>query len=229
MGRKGAGHRAYLTKMRNLRTHKRKKPKSKGHVVGFYKERGKTKPITKSVAQLKQKKVVAKGRRFNGVKPKKKWMQKAKQSGHVKQGGLSKYGYSANASPEARHKALRVCVNAEGMVACRSKIQLLANVTTNGTRLDKIYNQDLAFLDGITNERKGRWEKTNKAAYTKPKERKGYRIVAKYPSKSQPGKFHYVERGPKGGLRCNCLSYIYSRESPKTCKHVEDYRSKHKK
>lgn len=69
MGRKGAGHRAYLTRMRNLRVHKRKKPKSKGHVIGFYKDHGKTKPITKSDAQLKQKKVVKSGRQFKGVKP----------------------------------------------------------------------------------------------------------------------------------------------------------------
>lgn len=229
MGRKGAGHRAYLTRMRNLRVHKRKKPKSKGRVVGFYKERGKTKPITKSMAQLKQKKVVAKGRKFGGVKPKKKWMQKAKQSGHVKQGALIKYGYSANNSPEARHKALRTCANAEGMFACRSRLQLLANVTTNGTRLDKIYNQDLAFLDGMSTERKGQWAKINKAAVTRPKDRPGYTIVASYPSKSQPGKKHYVQRGPKGGLRCNCQSYIFSRESPKTCWHIKDYRAKHKK
>jgi len=39
-------------------------------VVGFYKEHGKTKPITKSVAQLKQKKIVRGSKQFAGIKPK---------------------------------------------------------------------------------------------------------------------------------------------------------------
>lgn len=38
--------------------------------VGFYHERGKTKPITKPAATLKQKKVIQKAARFQGIKPK---------------------------------------------------------------------------------------------------------------------------------------------------------------
>jgi hypothetical protein len=36
-------------------------------VVGFYRDHGKTKPITKSVAQLERKKVVKDSRKFKGV------------------------------------------------------------------------------------------------------------------------------------------------------------------
>jgi hypothetical protein len=75
-GRKGAGHKAYLTKIRNQRALKQSlsnrgkiRKKSKGQVVGFYKDHGKTKPITKSVAQLKRKKVVKTGRQFRAVGP----------------------------------------------------------------------------------------------------------------------------------------------------------------
>jgi hypothetical protein len=42
----------------------------RGQVVGFYKEGGKTKPITKPVAQLKRKKIVKDGKHFHGVHPK---------------------------------------------------------------------------------------------------------------------------------------------------------------
>jgi hypothetical protein len=38
-------------------------------VVGFYRDKGKTKPITKSVSKLNQKKVVVKSRGFKGVAP----------------------------------------------------------------------------------------------------------------------------------------------------------------
>jgi DNA polymerase (family 10) len=48
-------------------------------VVGFYKERGKTKPITKSAAQLRQKKVVAKSRRFKSVSPSNEVVRLAKR------------------------------------------------------------------------------------------------------------------------------------------------------
>ena len=41
--------------------------KPNGQVVGFYKDHGKTKPITKSVAQLNRKKVVKGPHRFKGV------------------------------------------------------------------------------------------------------------------------------------------------------------------
>jgi hypothetical protein len=68
MGSKGAGHKAYLTRLRNQRS--RKGSRKKGQVVGFYKEHGKTKPITKSMAQLKQKKMVKSGKQFKGVAPK---------------------------------------------------------------------------------------------------------------------------------------------------------------
>jgi hypothetical protein len=36
-------------------------------VVGFYKDRGKTKPITKSVAELNRKKIIQGSQRFKGV------------------------------------------------------------------------------------------------------------------------------------------------------------------
>jgi len=41
--------------------------RSRGQVVGFYKEHGKTKPITKPVAHLKRKKLVKGGKHFLGV------------------------------------------------------------------------------------------------------------------------------------------------------------------
>jgi hypothetical protein len=44
--------------------------KSRGQVVGFYKDNGKTKPITKSVAQLNRKKIVRGSKQFLGIKPK---------------------------------------------------------------------------------------------------------------------------------------------------------------
>jgi hypothetical protein len=45
----------------------KKQGKSKGQVVGFYKDRGKTKPITKSVAQLNREKFVERAHRFKSV------------------------------------------------------------------------------------------------------------------------------------------------------------------
>jgi hypothetical protein len=66
-----AGKQAWKTRLANLRKRKRKRSrKGKGQVVGFYKDHGKTKPITKSAAQVQRKKVVAGGRKFGGVKPK---------------------------------------------------------------------------------------------------------------------------------------------------------------
>jgi len=41
--------------------------KPKGQVVGFYTDHGKTKPITKSVAELNRKKLVKGSHRFKGV------------------------------------------------------------------------------------------------------------------------------------------------------------------
>lgn len=68
-----AGKKAYKTRMANLRRRKRK-GSHKGKVVGFYKDHGKTKPITKSVAQLNRQKVVKGGKQFKGVKPREiKW------------------------------------------------------------------------------------------------------------------------------------------------------------
>jgi hypothetical protein len=43
----------------------------RGVVVGFYKEHGKTKPITKSNAQLNQRKNIVGARKFGGVEPRK--------------------------------------------------------------------------------------------------------------------------------------------------------------
>lgn len=40
---------------------------SRGHVVGFYNDHGKTKPITKSEAELNRKKLVQNPREFKGV------------------------------------------------------------------------------------------------------------------------------------------------------------------
>jgi len=223
-----AGHKAYLTRLRNLRKRKRGK-KSRGTVVGFYKEHGKTKPITKSVAQLKQKKVVAGGRKFGGVKPK-KWGQQAKVSGHVKAGALKKYGYDPNSPAEVRQMDLVKCVNAEGFNVCRSRVQFLVNITKDDTKLDTIYKRDLAFLDGMRKERSERWKKVLKGA-GKAKHRPGYKVVATYPSKSTPGKKYQVMRGPKGGLSCSCPSWIFKkRDQPsRTCWHLRDYESKHKK
>jgi len=44
-------------------------PKQQQRAVGFYKDHGKTKPITKSTAELNRKKVVKNPRRMNAVKP----------------------------------------------------------------------------------------------------------------------------------------------------------------
>jgi len=225
-----AGKQAWKTRMANLRKRRRKSfRKSKGQVVGFYKDHGKTKPITKSVAQLKRKKVVAGGRKFGGVTPK-KWGQQAKASGHVKAGALKKYGYDANNAAELRHMDLVKCVNAEGFNVCRSRVQFLVNITKDDTKLDRIYKQDLAFLDGMRKERSERWKKVLGGA-AKTKHRSGYKVVATYASKSTPGKKYQVVRGPKGGLSCNCPSWIFKkRDQPtRTCKHVQDYESKHKK
>jgi hypothetical protein len=41
----------------------------RGQVVGFYKDHGKTKPITKSVAELNRKRFVKSGKQFKNVKP----------------------------------------------------------------------------------------------------------------------------------------------------------------
>jgi len=43
--------------------------KVKRQVVGFYRDKGKTKPITQSVSKLKRKKIVRKPKRFNAVGP----------------------------------------------------------------------------------------------------------------------------------------------------------------
>lgn len=45
------------------------KKKAKSQVVGFFREDGKTKPVTKPKAELKRKKVVAKPKKFPGIKP----------------------------------------------------------------------------------------------------------------------------------------------------------------
>ena len=47
-------------------THKRQ---NRGQVVGFYKDHGKTKPITKPVAMLNREKIVRSPRKFRGVNP----------------------------------------------------------------------------------------------------------------------------------------------------------------
>jgi hypothetical protein len=44
-------------------------PKQQQKVVGFYKDHGKTKPITKSTAQLNRTKVVRHPQQFHGVNP----------------------------------------------------------------------------------------------------------------------------------------------------------------
>jgi len=64
-----AGKQAWKTRLANLRRKRKGSRKGKGQVVGFYKEHDKTKPITKSAAQVQRKKVVAGGRKFGGVKP----------------------------------------------------------------------------------------------------------------------------------------------------------------
>ena len=46
---------------------KRQKQQPKGQVVGFYKDHGKTKPITKSVVELNRKKIVENAREFKPV------------------------------------------------------------------------------------------------------------------------------------------------------------------
>jgi hypothetical protein len=46
------------------------KKQGKGQVVGFYKDHGKTKPITKPAAELNRKKFVKSGRSFGGGEPK---------------------------------------------------------------------------------------------------------------------------------------------------------------
>lgn len=46
-----------------------KRKKQKAAVVGFYRDHGKTKPITKSVDKLKQRKVITGGHEFKEVGP----------------------------------------------------------------------------------------------------------------------------------------------------------------
>jgi hypothetical protein len=222
-----AGKQAWKTRLANLRK-KRNSRKGKGQVVGFYKDRGKTKPITKSIAQIQRKKVVAGGRKFGGVKPK-KWGQKAKTSGHVKAGALKKYGYDPNNASEVRQMDLTKCVNAEGFNVCRARIQFLVNITHDNTKLDRTYKQDLAFLDGMRKERGERWKKILKKAST-PQAKRGYKVMGTFPSSSTPGKKYTVLQGPKGGLSCNCPSWIFKkRDQPRTCKHVREVEAKLRK
>jgi hypothetical protein len=220
-----AGHKAHLTRLRNLR--KRKRGKSKGTVVGFYKDHGKTKPITKSTAQLKRKKVVSKSKTFSGIKPK-KWIQESKKSGKIREGTLKKYGYDPYADSEVRHHDLTTCVNAEGFQVCRSRVQLAANMTKD-TKLDRIYKQDLTFLDGMKSERRGRWKKIlHQAGQAKAKP--GYKVMGTFPSHSTPGKKYVVLQGPKGGLSCNCPSWIFKkRGQERTCKHVREVEARRRK
>lgn len=215
-----AGKKAWRTRRANLRT----KGKNKGIVVAFRKDKktGKTRPITKSIAQMRQKKVVKQGKRFKGIKPKKeKWAQKAKASGHVKEGALKKYKYDPNSASEMRRKALTACLNAEGFQVCRARIQMLVNLAPDGSRLDRVYKEDLAYLDGMKPERSARWKKLlKKASTSKPKP--GYKVVGVYPSKSIKGKKYTVLEGPKGGLSCNCPRWIFKRRGEeRTCAHVE--------
>jgi len=49
--------------------------------------------------------------------------------------------------------------------------------------------------------------------------------VAKYPSKSKPGEYHYLVEGDNGELYCNCWPWKRNR----TCKHIEDYVKKNSK
>ena len=204
----------------------RKRSKSKSVVVAFRKDRrtGKTKPITKSLGQLKRTKIVKTDRRFPGIKPK-KWAQ---QSG-IKKGELKKYGYDPNASQEARRKALVACVNAEGYQVCRSRVQWLVNVAKDDTRLDRIYKQDLAFVEGMKTERTKRWRDTlTKIAGYKPK--KGQRFW-RYASKSTPGKSYYVTKGKKGGLSCSCPGFILGARRrvaqglARGCSHTDDVKA----
>jgi hypothetical protein len=222
-----AGKKAWKTRLANLRKRKPKR-KSKGQVVGFYKDSGKTKPITKPIAQIKRKKVVQSGKKFTGIKPK-KWGQAAKVSGHVKAGALKKYGYDPNNSAEVRQMDLVKCVNAEGFNVCRARIQFLVNITKDDTKLDRIYKQDLAYIDGMRKERSQRWKKILSKAGTRTS-KSGYKVMGTFASSSAPGKKYTVLQGPKGGLSCNCPAWIFKkRDQPRTCKHVQEIEARHRK
>lgn len=50
---------------------------------------------------------------------------------------------------------------------------------------------------------------------------KTYKEVARFESRSRPGKFYTVKVDEKGNLSCNCPAWIYKTNGERSCKHTE--------
>ena len=239
--------------------------------VGFYEDKGKTRPVTKSAEDLRRKKLVQKPREFKGVGPrgekrtfiihgrkysvtksqlvselgcppsqvdkiwrsmkKKKWAQKAKETGKVREGKLTAFGYDPHKSELSRHMALNRSIKQDGLETTRKRIQYLANVTPDDKKLDKVYKRDLAWLK----TKKGMQEvtvvgtKARASAVTNTDLKQGGASVYRLPalrtwrrqSKSSPNTWYTIRLNKDGSLSCNCKGWIFS-TYPKGCTHTRE-------
>jgi len=211
-GRSVAARKAWATRRRNQK------------VVGFYKdEKDRTRPITKSKAELKRKKLIKKPKKFKGVQPKgKKWSRTVT----LKKGALSKLGYDPYTSIRSRHTALNKSIQGAGMETTRRRVQFLANVTPDGSELDEIYNEDLAWIKA---KKKVDVSKSPNVVL-KQGGASVYRLPAKrtwrFKSKSTPGKYYTVRLNQDDSLSCQCPGWIFSKY-PKGCRHTREVHEKY--
>lgn len=242
---KAKSSRGRLAALKAWATRRKKNPqkygKRKRKVVGFYKdkENGKVKPITKSSKELKRRKVVKNTRRFKGVQP--KWGQKARKT--LKVGALKEVGYDPYKSERARHMALNKSIKEVGVETTRRRMQYLVNITKDGTKLDRIYKKDLAWV--LTKKKHYTADDVWKAYTRKPKDVKPKTVKLKqtrdvrvfrrpavktwrYRSKSNPNRWYEVRLNPDGSLSCNCPAWVFKKKGkPRTCRHVEDVHAKY--
>jgi len=205
-----AGKKAHLTRLKNQKVlgfRTNKKSRKKYPIIGRAGKKNKPQKI-----KLTQKSL--------NVAPK-KWAQESQ----IKKGALKQYGYNPNDIAKSRRAALMKGINVEGYMKMMRRVQWLVNVAKDGSKLDRVYKQDLAFVEGMKTERTKHYREIMQRLSKKPKGRK---IVATYPSKSRPGVKYYVSEGPHGGLQCTCPAWIFpDRGEPRDCWHCKDYRNKH--
>lgn len=48
----------------------------------------------------------------------------------------------------------------------------------------------------------------------------GSQVLVRFRRSSDPSKYWHVSQTPDGGLHCECLGYVFSKTTPKGCKHI---------
>jgi len=212
-----AAHKAWATRRRNAKV---AKPKRKGAVVGFYKDkRDRTRPITKPVAMLKRKKVIQKPKTMKSISPKGKklWVKEAKKG--MKVGALTELGYDPWLPARRRSEVLNRSIEKVGLQTTRKRIQFLANISQKKD-LKERYTEDLAFIDA-----KLKAEKPKKSETLKQGSPKFYRMTPlktwRRRSKSNPNVWYTIRLNRDGTLSCNCKGWIFSK-APKSCSHTKE-------